>query len=436
MTKVNIHFKKYLKIAIDKGEFKPKLIEFANIAEIKCQAQFANIQLIFEQNQKKVLSAFISNRVATNHLFGSNGYGYGDAGRETIDKVFAEVLGAEAAFVRHTFTCGTHALNVCLFGILRPNDHMLCITGKPYDSMEEVIGLRGNGNGSLKDFGIVYSQIELLEGKLDFKAIAEKCKDKKLIYIQRSRGYSSRLSICIDEIAEIVKLVRQNNSNTIIMVDNCYGEFVEEREPCNVGVDICAGSLIKNLGGGIVKTGGYIAGKKELVELCAYRLSAPGIGKDVGCSLDQNRDILLGLFLSPQTVANAVKTAVFCSALFEDLGFETSPRPTDFRTDIVQSIKLNTAENLKQFCLGIQAGSPVDSFVTPEEWDMPGYDTKIIMAAGGFTMGSTIETSADGPMKEPFIAYLQGGLTYPSGKLCVMNAASHIMKNFRKEGKL
>lgn len=414
-------------------EFSSKLVELANLSEANCCSQFALVDRIFECNQAKVLKAFVENKVSSAHLCGSSGYGYGDIGREVIDKVFAQVMGAQSALVRHNFTCGTHALAVCFFGVLRPGDRMLYVTGKPYDSLEEVIGLRGTGQGSLKDFGITYSQVDLSNGKPDYQSIKRECKNAKLICIQRSRGYSLRPSLYIDEIAKLIEIVRQENKNAIIMVDNCYGEFVETLEPCCVGADLCVGSLIKNPGGGIARTGGYIAGNDELIELCASRLTSPGIGCEVGCSLEQNREILLGLFLAPQAVANAVKTAIFCSSLFNLLGFKTFPKATDIRTDIVQSVKLNSHNNLKAFCTGVQAASPIDSYVVPEEWDMPGYNSKVIMAAGNFTMGSTIESSADGPMLEPFVAYFQGGLTYPSGKLCVMNAAANILNQNKGE---
>ena len=404
-------------------EFDEEFTQLEKKAQSRCKEQFCLANQNFEANQKKVLKAFIKNKVSSNHLSGSTGYGYGDAGRETIERVYADVFGSESALVRHTFTCGTHALATCLFGILRPGDRLLCVTGEPYDSMVEVIGLRGEGGGSLKDFGILYSQIELKEGNLDFEEIKSQSRGAKVVYLQKSCGYSHRNSIDVKQIARLVEIVKNEAPDAVILVDNCYGEFVAKQEPCEVGADLCVGSLIKNPGGGIARTGGYIVGRKDLVGLCANRLTAPGLGAEVGCSLNLNRELLLGLFLAPQAVLNAVKSAIFCASLFDLLGFETLPKWNEPRSDVVQGVILKSRENLKAFCRGVQAASPIDSFVIPEDWDMPGYSDQIIMAAGTFTMGATIESSADGPIKEPFIAFFQGGLTFLSGKLCVMEAA-------------
>ncbi len=331
--------------------------------------------------------------------------------------------------VRHNFVSGTHALTTALFGVLRPGDVLLSLTGAPYDTMEEVIGIRGEGSGSLKDFGVHYRQLDLLpDGTPDYAAIPEAVKGVKVAYIQRSRGYSLRDSLSIAHIEEIAKLVKQGNPDAILMVDNCYGEFVEDKEPTQVGADLIMGSLIKNPGGGIARTGGYIAGRKDLVELCAYRLTSPGIGKEAGCTLGENRNMYLGLFHAPTVVASALKTAVFAASLFSLLGYEVLPKFDGHRTDIIQTVCLKDEPSLTAFCQGIQKGSPVDSFVVPEAWDMPGYESQVIMAAGAFTMGASIELSADAPIREPFAAWLQGGLTYPSGKIGILLAAQSMLE--------
>lgn len=337
-------------------------------------------------------------------------------------------FGAEDALVRHNFVSGTHALSTALFGVLRTGDKIVSLTGKPYDTLEEVIGIRGSsGNGSLMDFGIKYDCVELKEdGTVDFDAISEKVKDAKVAYIQRSRGYSLRSAFTIADIEQMCHAVRKVNPNAVIMVDNCYGEFVEASEPTQAGADLIIGSLIKNAGGAIAKTGGYIAGRRDLVELCSYRLTCVGMGKEVGCTLSQNREMFMGLFMAPDVTANAIKTADFASMLFSLLGFECSPSPEETRGDIITVLKLGNPELLTAFCCGIQKGAPVDSFITPEAWDMPGYDSKVIMAAGAFTMGASIELSADAPMREPFAAWMQGGITYSSGKTGIMLAAQEM----------
>jgi len=407
----------------------PKLAALAEKAEQAAEKRFGEINKTAEYNGAKVLKAFIDNKVSESCLKGTTGYGYGDIGRETLDAVYAQAFGGEDAVVRHNFVNGTHTLSTALFGVLRPNDTMLSLTGSPYDTMEEVIGIRGEaGRGSLKDFGVKYEQVDLLDdGTPDLAAIAERAKGKKVGYIQRSRGYSLRPSFTIDVIEQIIKAARSAEPNIIIMVDNCYGEFVEKREPLAVGADLIMGSLIKNPGGGIASTGGYICGRKDLVELCADRLACVGVGKEVGCTLNQSREMLLGFFMSPEVTANALKTGVFACALFEQLGFKTFPAADDHRTDIISSICLENEERLTAFCQGIQKGSPVDAYCTPEAWDMPGYDSKVIMAAGAFTMGASIELSADAPIREPFAAWLQGGLTYPTGKLGVLTAAQELL---------
>ena len=406
-----------------------KLLELAQQAETEAQEAFAQIEENSSYNEAKVLKAFIDNRVSESHFAGSTGYGYGDRGREALDAVFAQALGAEDALVRHNFVSGTHALTTALFGVLRTGDTMVSITGKPYDTMEEVIGIRGKGNGSLKDFGISYCQVDLLEnGEPDYDRIPEVVKGAKVVYLQRSRGYSLRPSFTIEVIGKMIAAARSTNPDAIVVVDNCYGEFVEKQEPLAVGADLIIGSLIKNPGGGIAETGGYIAGKKDLVELCSYRLTCPGMGKEVGCTLGQSRSMFMGLFFAPSVVANALKTSCFALKLFELLGFEVYPKCGDSRTDIIAAIQLGTPEGLVAFCQGIQKGSPVDAFVAPEPWDMPGYDSEVIMAAGAFTLGASIELSADAPLKEPYAVWLQGGLTYASGKTGILLAAQSMLE--------
>lgn len=406
-----------------------KLIEISRDCENKCSLQLASADTIAEYNGTKVLSAFINNRVNAQCLNGTTGYGYGDEGRDTLDKVFAQVFETEDALVRHNFVSGTHALSVALFGVLRTGDTLLAITGKPYDTLEEVIGISGDkGNGSLMDYGINYEQVDLLlDGSMDLESIKEKCKGVKVAYIQRSRGYSLRPAFTISDIEKAVKVVKEVSPDTIIMVDNCYGEFVEKHEPTYVGADLIIGSLIKNAGGGIAKTGGYIAGRKDLVELCSYRLTCVGMGKEVGCSLQENREMFLGLFLAPDVVANAIKTSIFACKLLNRVGFECFPKKDEPRGDIITAIKLQNEDNLIAFCQGIQKGSPVDSYVSPEPWDMPGYSSKVIMAAGTFTMGASIELSADAPLREPFAVWLQGGITYTSGKIGIMLAVQELI---------
>ncbi|MBR0349943.1 MAG: methionine gamma-lyase family protein [Clostridia bacterium] len=386
--------------------------------------QFTTTDEIAEYNQQKVLSAFINNHVSESMFAESTGYGYGDRGREVIDKVFAEIVGAEDALVRHNFTCGTHTLAVALYGMLRPGDVMLCVTGTPYDTIHSVIGIDGKGDGSLADYGIIYKQVDLKDGKPDLEAIKEAVtKEKiKLVYIQRSRGYSLRPSLSCEEIGEIAKVVKAN-SDADIMVDNCYGEFTQTIEPTQVGADIIAGSLIKNAGGGLARTGGYVAGRADLVEKISYRLTTPGLGREVGATLGMSRELFMGIFFAPHTVGEAIKAAYFTAALFEQFGFGTTPTSTDPRFDIVQSVLLRNEENLIAFCQGMQSGAPIDAFVTPEPWDMPGYDSKVIMAAGAFIGGASIELSADAPLREPYAAWMQGGLNFHSAKMGIMLAA-------------
>ena len=389
---------------------------------------FEKIDQVCELNSLKVLKAFQNNNVSEMHFGTSTGYGYGDIGRDTIEKIFAEVLGAEDSLVRNQFISGTHALTVALFGMLRPEDTFISITGKPYDTLDEIIGIVPN-ESSLKSYGINYEQIELVNDEFDEESIVNRLKQSKvkLIEIQRSRGYSLRKSITIEKIENIIKSIRQVDNDVIIMVDNCYGEFVDTKEPVEVGADIIVGSLIKNLGGGIAPNGAYIAGKKKYVELAAERLTAPGLGKEVGPSLGANKLFLQGLFFAPSVVASSLKTAVFASRMLEKLGYSTSPKYNEKRSDIVQTIEFGNAEKLIKYCQGIQMGSPVDSNSIPEPWDMPGYNDKIIMAAGAFTNGSSIELSCDAPIRPPYVAFMQGGLTYEYGKLGVLKALQNII---------
>ena len=418
-------------------EIDEKIEEYSKNAMQRIRSVFEDIDDITQYNQLKVQKAFIDNSISESHFVSSTGYGYGDRGRETLDRVWAQVFCAEDALVRHNFTCGTHTLATALFGVLRPNDKMLCVTGTPYDTIHNVIGISGEGMGSLKDFGVSYDEIPLKDGKPDLSAIANAVDESvTMVYIQRSRGYELRPSLTVEEIGEIVNVVKQKNQNTIVMVDNCYGEFTQKIEPTQVGADLIAGSLIKNAGGGIARTGGYIAGRSDLVKKCAYRLTTPGLGKEVGCTLDMNRELFMGLFFAPHIVGEALKSAVYISALFSDLGYDVTPKYNEKRGDIVQCLGLENEESLVAFCQGIQSGSPIDSFVLPEPWDMPGYDSKVVMAAGAFTLGSSIELSADAPIREPFYAWIQGGLNFHSAKICAMLAAqSMLKKGLLKNGK-
>ncbi len=411
--------------------FSNKVHELSEKALETAKKEFEAIDKITEYNQQKMLKAFIDNGVSENIFAESTGYGYGDRGREIIDRVFAQAVGAEDALVRHNFTCGTHTLTVALFGILRPGDTMLCVSGRPYDTILPVIGVTKNENnmGSLIDFGVKYEEIELKNDELDYDAIEKRLSEGnvKMVYIQRSRGYKLRHSLSVAEIKRVVDITKKH-SDAVVMVDNCYGEWTEKIEPTDVGADIIAGSLIKNPGGGIAKTGGYIAGKKECIELCAYRLTTPGLGKEVGATLGQSRDLFMGIFNGPHVVGEALKTAAFTSALFTLMGFDPTPAVGETRHDIIQAVRLREEKNLIAFCQGLQKGAPVDSFVTPEPWEMPGYDSKVIMSAGAFTLGSSIELSADAPLREPYAVWLQGGLNFHSAKVAVMYAAEEVLK--------
>ncbi len=411
-------------------EFSEKINELSKIALKKAEEQFKVIDEITEYNQQRVLKAFINHGVCESHFVSSTGYGYGDRGREVLDEVTAEIFGTEDALIRHSFASGTHTLAVMLFGVLRPGDKVLSATGVPYDTIHSVIGLTGEGMGSLKDYGIEFEILDLLpDGTVDFNKLEEKLKNEnyKAVYIQRSRGYSLRPTLTSNEIKKIVDITKQN-SKAITILDNCYGEFTEKVMPGEIGVDVFAGSLIKNPGGGIAKSGGYIAGRKDLIELCSYRMTTPGIGREVGATLGNTRDIFMGLFSAPHVTGEALKTAVFTASLFEEMGYEVSPKPTETRADIIQSIKLVTPEKLIAFCQGLQSGSAIDSFVVPEPWAIPGYDSDVIMAAGAFTNGSSIELSADAPLREPFAVWLQGGLNFHSAKIGVMLGAERVQK--------
>ncbi|HIT19231.1 MAG TPA: methionine gamma-lyase family protein [Candidatus Fimivivens faecavium] len=409
-------------------QFDPSLLTLAENAERTAAAAFAKIEAVERRNAEKVLGAFIRHGVSAAHLQGSTGYGYGDRGRDTLDEIYAEAFGCEDALVRSSLASGTHALAVALFGALRPGDLLLSLTGKPYDTLEEVIGLRGEGAGSLRDFGVRYDEVALRNGKIDLPAALEKAAGAKVCYVQRSRGYSLRPTLSVTEIGEAARALKAKYPDLIVMVDNCYGEFVEEREPTDVGADLIIGSLIKNPGGAIARTGGYIAGRRDLVELCSYRLTTPGTGKEIGCTLDELRNLYLGFFLAPTVVASALKTAVFAAALFEQLGYKAYPSALEERHDIIQALCLETPQALTAFCEGIQSGSPVDSMATPEPWDMPGYDSQVIMAAGTFTLGASIELSADAPMREPFAVWMQGGITYPTARIGILLAAQRLVK--------
>ena len=414
--------------------------EFERIAALTAEAEekladiFAEIDRISFENTKKVMDTFKAHRVSETMFNATSGYGYDDHGREALDKIWADVMGAEAAFVRHNIVNGTQALTIGLFGLLRPNDIMFSIAGKPYDTLDEVIGNTGTkGNGSLADFGVEYMQCDLLpDGSFNFPEIGktlEANKDRiKVVFIQRSKGYLNRKTLSVDEIGEAIKFVKNISPECFLVVDNCYGEFVEEREPTAVGADMIIGSLIKNPGGGMAEVGGYIAGSARAVELASYRLTSVGVGLEVGATLGQNKSIFKGLFYAPHTTAQAIKTAHLAAYIFSALGYEVEPKWNERRHDIIQTVVTHSREALCAFCRGIQYGSPIDAYVTPEPWAMPGYSDEVIMAAGAFTQGSSIELSADGPLREPYTAFLQGGLTYESGKIGIMSAALEVLK--------
>lgn len=390
--------------------------------------RFLEYDRVAEFNQLKILAAMQKNKVSAECLLGTTGYGYNDLGRDTLERVYADTFKGEDALVRPQITCGTHALALALMSNLRPGDELLSPVGKPYDTLEEVIGIRPS-MGSLAEYGVSYRQVDLLpDGSYDFDGIKKAINKKtKLVTIQRSKGYAMRPSLSVERIGELVSFIRGIKKDVIIMVDNCYGEFVETREPLEVGADMIVGSLIKNPGGGLAPTGGYIVGKKECIENAAHRLTSPGLGKEVGASLSMNQSLFQGFFLAPTVTCGALKSAVFAANLYERLGYFVVPNGSEKRCDIIQSVELKSAEALKAFCKGIQAAAPVDSYVTPEPWDMPGYDSQVIMAAGAFVQGSSIELSADGPLKEPYAVYFQGGLTWYHGKVGILNSLQKLV---------
>ncbi|MGN1095731.1 MAG: aminotransferase class I/II-fold pyridoxal phosphate-dependent enzyme [Eubacteriales bacterium] len=413
-------------------EFSEKIRKVAEAAEKDLAPVFAGIDEVAYENTKRVLDAFKKHRVSEAMLYGSTGYGYGDAGRDALDAIYADVFGAESAFVRHNIVNGTQAIAIALYGLLRPGDVMLSVTGRPYDTLSDVIGDKTkNGDGSLYDFGVTYDETELKNGEPDYENIEKKInewgKRLKVVFIQRSKGYQTRPTFSSEKIGEIIKFVKAR-TNAYVAVDNCYGEFCDTSEPTAFGADLIMGSLIKNPGGGITETGGYIAGTKRAVELASYRLTTVGIGTECGATVGLLRSMFKGFFFAPHVVAQAKKTAVFAAYMYDALGYEVFPSWREERHDIVQTVKCGTAERLVAFCRGIQAASPIDSFVVPEPWDMPGYNDKVIMAAGAFTQGSSIELSADGPLRPPYTAYFQGGLTYESGKYAVMMSAEEMLK--------
>ena len=414
------------------SDIRPEVYDMARRAQERIKHRFEAIDAVAEVNTRRVMEAFQDNKVAEACFAGTTGYGYDDLGRDTLDKIYAQIFGTEAALVRIGFVNGTHALTAAMFALVKPGDTILAATGMPYDTLRTAIGINGAEHGSLKFYGIDYAQVDMTAGgEPDYEAIAKAAADPKVsaVMVQRSRGYDDRKALSVEEIGRICRCVKEANPKAKIMVDNCYGEFTDTLEPSHVGADIIAGSLIKNPGGGLAPTGGYIAGTRELVDRAAMRLTTPGIGGECGSTLGNNRLLFQGLFMAPHVVAQALKTAVFCAAMMEELGLESSPGVDEKRGDIIQMVKLGSPENMKRFCLGIQAGAPVDSYVTPEPWPMPGYDCPVIMAAGSFIQGSSIELSADGPIREPYTVYMQGGLTYESGKLGIMMAVSAMLED-------
>ena len=406
-----------------------RILRAAEAAEQEAAPYFAKVAEVQRYNQEKMQAAFMQAGVSESHFVATTGYGYGDRGRDVLDAVYAYALGAEDALCRYNFVSGTHTLTVALFGVLRPGDTMLSVTGMPYDTLQGVIGLAGESSGSLKEFGIRYEQVDLRpDGTPDYEAMETAITPRhRMVYIQRSRGYSLRPSLSVEEIGRIVEIAKRRAPGCIVMVDNCYGEYVQKIEPTAVSADLMAGSLIKNPGG-IAPTGGYIAGRRDLVEMCAYRLTTPGTGREIGCTLGNNRELFMGTFHAPNVTGEALKTAVFTAALFERFGFEVTPRYDEPRADIIQAVKLREREALCAFVRGIQQGAPVDSFVVPEPSPMPGYDSEVIMASGSFTLGSSIELSADAPLREPYAAWMQGGVNFDSGRLGAILAAQSMLQ--------
>ena len=409
---------------------RPEVLSFGSKIETALKERFDRIDETAEYNQLKVIHAMQKNRVSESHLWGSTGYGYNDSGRDTLEKVYADIFHCEDALVRSQITCGTHALTIALSSILRPGDELLSPVGKPYDTLEGIIGMEGtHTKGSLKEFGISYRQVDLVgDSEFDYEGIRQAINEKtKLVTIQRSKGYALRKTFSVDQIGKLIRFIKSVKSDVICMVDNCYGEFVETIEPTDVGADLCVGSLIKNPGGGLAPLGGYIAGRKDLVELAAYRLTAPGLGKEVGASLQVNSSFYQGLFLAPTVVASALKSAIFAANLYERLGFTASPSGSEERHDIIQAIAFKSPERVISFCQGIQQAAPVDSYVLPEPYAMPGYHSDVIMAAGAFVQGSSIELSADAPIEPPYSVFFQGGITWPHGKLGILKTLQNML---------
>lgn len=408
----------------------PKVLQLVAEAEDQVSVHFAHLDDVMTYNQYKVLEAFQKNRISNSHFNWTTGYGYNDMGREALEKVYADIFHAEAALVRPIIVNGTHALTLTLMGILRPGDELIYCTGGPYDTLEEVIGIRGEGKGSLKEYGVTYKEIPLTdEGTINLNALKDAISPKtRMVSIQRATGYGWRKAITLDEIEACTTMVKSINPDIITMADNCYGEFLEAKEPTQVGIDVLAGSLIKNPGGGIALSGGYIVGRKDLIETISYRMTSPGIGGECGLMFDQTRTMFQGLFLAPKTVNGAVKGAVLCGKVFERLGYDVCPKAEDTRSDIIQAVKLNQPEAVIAFCEGIQAAAPIDAHVTPIPWEMPGYEDPVIMAAGAFIQGSSIELSADAPIRPPYIVYFQGGLTYEHSKFGVIKALQSLYR--------
>ena len=407
-----------------------KLQPIVTAVETQISSVLQQIDKRIDENQFRVLSSFQHHQVSDSHFIPTTGYGYDDIGRDTLEKIYADVFGGESALVRPQIVSGTHAISIALFGVLRPGDELLYITGKPYDTLEEIVGISGNGVGSLREFGITYNSVELTaDGKVDYQAVASAIKpNTKMIGIQRSKGYATRPSFMIDEINEMISFVKEIKPDVVVFVDNCYGEFVEDREPCHVGADLMAGSLIKNPGGGLAKTGGYIVGKEKWVEACSYRLTAPGLGAEAGASLYSLQEMYQGFFMAPHIVGQALKGAVFTAGILEHLGMNSSPKWNAKRTDLIQSVEFNDREKMIAFCQAIQFAAPINSHFTPYLSAMPGYQDEVIMAAGAFVQGASIELSADGPIRPPYVAYVQGGLTYSHVKIAVCIAINRLLE--------
>ena len=416
---------------------RPAVLSLVKEAEEQVKDEFAGIDDITAYNQYKVLAALQKNRIANMHFAWNTGYGYDDPGREAVEKVYADIFGTEAALVRTTIVNGTHALAITLMGILRPGDELIYASGGPYDTLEEVIGIRGEGMGSLADYGITYRQVELLpDGSLDLETLGSVISEKtKMVCVQRATGYGWRKAITVNQVAELADFVHGIRGDIVCMADNCYGEFLDVKEPTDVGIDVMAGSLIKNPGGGLALSGGYVCGRKDLIEKISYRMTCPGIGGECGLTFGQTRSVLQGIFMAPKVTSGAVKGAILCARVFENLGYPVCPPSSDTRSDIIQAVQLGSAEAVCAFCEGIQAAAPIDSHVTPIPWDMPGYESEVIMAAGAFVQGSSIELSADAPVREPYNVYFQGGLTYEHSRFGVLKAVNQmyqkgLLKNF------